>query len=428
MSRTGSAEGRGRVAVVGQGYVGLPLAVALADAGWSVVGYDIDEAKVMDIARGNSPVEDVGTDDLRRVLELGTYSVSSDSEALAGFDAAVVSVPTPLTDGLPDLSHIEQAARVIAPHLRPGCLVVLESTTYPGTTAQLFTPVLEAGSGLKAGADFAVGYSPERIDPGNPTWRLSNTPKIVAGMNLDTRARMVGLYSSAIENIVEVESLEVAELAKLIENTFRHVNIALVNELAMIAHDLDIDIWQALDAAATKPFGFMRFSPGPGVGGHCLPIDPSYLSWQVRQEIGSTFRFVELANDINDHMPAYVVSRVVELLNSASMAVRGSRLLLLGLTYKANTSDARESPALAVVTKLLAMGAEIHVCDPHLPIRHFPCDVRMVTRLDLAEADSGYDGVVLLVDHAEFSDADRIACPWILDTRRFLKGQSVHHL
>src|SRR5688500_15678608 len=353
-----------RVVVVGQGYVGLPLAMRAVEAGFDVVGFDVDGDRTKRLATGESFVEDVTTDTLREALASGRYRPSNEPKAMAGFDVAVVTVPTPLREGTPDLSHIETSATALARYLRPGATVILESTTYPGTTEELVAPILEEGSGLVAGADFHLGYSPERIDPGNPTWNLVNTPKVVSGIDAASLARVKRFYDRIIETTVPVSTPREAELTKLLENTFRHVNIALVNELAMFANDLGIDVWEAIAAASTKPFGFMPFTPGPGVGGHCLPIDPSYLSWRVRRTLGQSFRFVELANDVNDHMPDYVVRRLVVALNRDEKAVRGTRILLLGLSYKPNTGDARESPAVVVAERLLSMGAIVDVIDP----------------------------------------------------------------
>ena len=275
--------------------------------------------------------------------------------------------------------------------------MVLESTTYPGTTEEVFLPILEAGSGLRAGADFHVGYSPERIDPSNPTWGLRNTPKIVSGIDEASSAAVAGFYGGVVDRVVPAPGTREAELAKLLENTFRHVNIALVNELAIYCHELGIDVWSVIDMAATKPFGFMKFTPGPGVGGHCLPIDPSYLSWQVRRALGRTFRFVEIANDVNDNMPGYVVTRVIEHLNRRRLAVNGSRILLVGLTYKRNSGDARQSPATMVARRLVDLGAQLRAVDPLIPAAEVPAEVRLVdcTPETLAETDL----VVVLADH-----------------------------
>jgi UDP-N-acetyl-D-glucosamine dehydrogenase len=406
-----------KVVVVGQGYVGLPLAMRAVDAGHDVVGYEVAEFRVKRMLGAETYVEDVPSSQLAAALATGRYLPSLDSTACAGFDVAVITVPTPLREGLPDLSYIESAAVTLAAHLRPGATVILESTTYPGTTEELLAPLLEEGSGLAAGADFFLGYSPERIDPGNPTWRLDNTPKVVSGIDAASLAAVEGFYAGIVETTVAVSGPKEAELAKLVENTFRHVNIALVNELAMFAGDLGINVWEAIDAAATKPFGFMRFTPGPGVGGHCLPIDPSYLSWRVRRALGQSFRFVELANDINDHMPDYVVRRLTEALNRRRRAVNGSRVLLLGLAYKANTGDDRESPAVVVAERLLGLGAEVRVVDPHVVADHVHGSVERVqlTPEELAAADA----VILLTDHDAFDmDMVRTHARYVLDTRR----------
>src|SRR4051812_36714129 len=354
-----------RVVVVGQGYVGLPLAMRAVEVGHDVVGFDVDRERVKRLQAGESHVEDVPSDVLNAALATGRYRLSADARACAGFDIAIITVPTPLKDGSPDVSYIEGAADSLARFLRPGATVVLESTTYPGTTEELVAPLLEAGSGLTVGQDFHLGYSPERIDPGNAEWNVVNTPKVVSGIDEPSLAAVQAFYESVVDRTVSVSGLKEAELTKLLENTFRHVNVALVNELAMFAGDLGIDVWESIDAASTKPFGYMRFTPGPGVGGHCLPIDPSYLSWRVRRRLGLSFRFVELANDVNDHMPDYVVRRLTVGLNRRRKSVNGSRVLLLGLAYKRNTSDSRESPSLVVAERLVSLGAKVRAVDSH---------------------------------------------------------------
>jgi len=413
------------LAVLGQGYVGLPLAMRAVDVGYQVVGYEVDQARAKRLAAGESYVEDVPSEVLGAALASGRYRPSGDAEALAGFDVAVITVPTPLTDGNPDLSHIEQAARTIARHLRPGTTVILESTTYPGTTEELVAPLLEE-SGLSAGSDFHLGYSPERIDPGNTSWDLVSTPKVVSGVNEASLSAVREFYATLVEQTVPVSSPKEAELTKLLENTFRHVNVALVNELAMFADDLGIDIWEAIEAASTKPFGFMPFTPGPGVGGHCLPIDPSYLSWRVRRTLGRSFRFVELANDINDHMPDYVVRRLSVALNRRRQTINGARILLLGLAYKRDTSDARESPALMVADRLLALGAEVRAADAHVADDVDTRIVRVEATPDELEAA---DAVVLLTDHDQF-DFESVArhARYALDTRHRLRGPEIEHL
>jgi UDP-N-acetyl-D-glucosamine dehydrogenase len=417
-----------RVVIAGQGYVGLPLAVRAAQVGHTVVGFDVDADRIKRLAAGESYVEDIPSADLQALLDAGTFLPSSDPRSLAGFDIAVIAVPTPLREGLPDLRYIEDSARTLARYLRPGATVALESTTYPGTTTELVAPILEEGSGLIAGTDFFLGYSPERIDPGNQTWTLATTPKVVSGINPESLERVKGFYDTVVAQTVPVRDTKAAELAKLMENTFRHVNLALVNELAVFAHDLDIDVWEAIDAASSKPFGFMKFTPGPGVGGHCLPIDPSYLSWRVQRALGQSFRFVELANDINNHMPDYVVRRLMAALNRDRKALNGSTVLLLGLAYKKNTGDARESPARRVASLLLDMGAEVRAADPHV-VEDSHVDQR-VQRVPLdAEQLAAADAVVLLADHDAF-DLDLVTqhARYVLDTRHRLTGPTVESL
>ncbi|MFB7075898.1 nucleotide sugar dehydrogenase, partial [Streptomyces sp. NPDC056290] len=308
-----------QIVVAGQGYVGLPLAVRAAEVGHRVVGYDVDRSRVQQLAAGQSHVEDVASVRLRAVLDSGAYSATADAAALAGFDIAVITVPTPLRDGVPDLTHIESCARTLGEHLRPGATVVLESTTYPGTTEELLLPILETTSGLKGGVDFLGGFSPERIAPGNKRWSFEGTPKLVSGIDAKSLDVIKGFYDGIFQTTVPVSGTKVAELAKLIENTFRLVNISMINELATLTDRLGVNIWEAIDAAATKPFGFTRFTPGPGVGGHCLPVDPLFLSWKIQQDLGVPFRFVELADDVNRHMPDYVVRRLVEALDKRGM-------------------------------------------------------------------------------------------------------------
>jgi UDP-N-acetyl-D-glucosamine dehydrogenase len=359
-------------------------------------------------------------------LESGRFRPTSEEEQCSGFDVAVIDVPTPLKDGQPHLVYVEAAAAMVGRELKPGATVILESTTYPGTTEELVRPILEEGSGLVAGEDFFLGYSPERIDPGNTTWDLITTPKVVSGIDAASLAAVDGFYSRIVQTTVPVSGTREAELVKLLENTFRHVNIALVNELAMFAGDLGIDIWEAIGAASTKPFGYMRFTPGPGVGGHCLPVDPSYLSWAVRRSLGESFRFVELANDVNAHMPDYVVRRLVVAFNRRGLAVKGARVLLLGLAYKANTGDAREAPGMVIAERLAALGAEVRVVDPHVA----PHTDGPFTLVDLsADELGGADGVVLVTDHDAF-DLDLVTkhAAYVLDTRGRLDGPGVERL
>jgi UDP-N-acetyl-D-glucosamine dehydrogenase len=416
------------VVVAGLGYVGLPLAMRAVAAGHEVTGYDVDVNRIKRLEARETYVEDVPAGELAAALESGRFRPSANADACAGFDVALVTVPTPLRDGLPDLACLEAASLTLARYLRPGATVIVESTSYPGTTQEQVLAWLESGSGLLAGPDFHLGYSPERIDPGNHVWTLATTPKIVSGIDADSLAAVEAFYREITARTVAVSSPREAELAKLIENTFRHVNIALANELAMFGRDLGVDVWEAIEAAATKPFGFMRFSPGPGVGGHCLPIDPSYLSWRVERTLGQRFRFVELANDINSHMPDYVVRRLVLALNERGRPMRGSRILLLGLAYKKNTGDARESPAIRVAELLSRMGAEVRAADP-LVTEPAVVD-QAVARVDITPMEiASADIVVLLTDHDAFRESDVTRhARYVLDCRRVLSGPNVEAL
>jgi UDP-N-acetyl-D-glucosamine dehydrogenase len=415
-----------KLVVLGQGYVGLPLAMRAVEVGFDVVGYDVDTTRVARLGRGDSYIDDVDDATLGRANASGRYLPTADAAALAGFDVAVISVPTPLREGSPDLSFIEDAARTVGRHVRPGVCVVLESTTYPGTTEELVKPILEDACGLAAGGDFHLGYSPERLDPGNTEWTLVTTPKVVSGIDDESLAAVRGFYDKVVDRTVPVSSPKEAELTKLLENTFRHVNIALVNELAMFAHDLGIDIWEAIDAASTKPFGYMRFQPGPGVGGHCLPVDPSYLSWRVRRSLGHWFRFVELANDVNDNMPEYVVRRLVAAMNRRGLAMNGRRVVLAGFTYKRNTSDARETPSRVIARHLVALGSEVQVVDAHVDPADVPGDISLADHAARAFADA--DAVVLVVDHDDL-DYDAIGrATYVLDCRHRVFGPNVEQL
>jgi UDP-N-acetyl-D-glucosamine dehydrogenase len=385
-----------KVAVVGQGYVGLSLAMRASELGFRVVGYDTSTSRVRALREARSFVDDVPGVQILAALDAG-YWPTEDPLDLRAFDVAVITVPTPLRDGVPDLSFIEVAAVDLARWLQPGALVTLESTTYPGTTEELLRPHLES-TGLRVGEDVFLGYSPERIDPGNLTWTFLNTPKVISGSDPRSLQAVEAFYGALLEKTVPVASTAEAELVKLLENTFRHVNVALVNELAVFARDLGVDIWAAIDAASSKPFGYLRFAPGPGVGGHCLPVDPSYLAWSVERRLGHRFQFVELANDVNRRMPEYVVSRITHMLNQESKSVRGACILLLGLAYKPGTSDWREAPSMVIAQQLLALGADVRAHDSHVPddaeisppLRRVGCD-----RAELAAADL----VVILVDH-----------------------------
>jgi UDP-N-acetyl-D-glucosamine dehydrogenase len=416
-----------KLVVIGQGYVGLPLAMRAVDAGLNVVGLDLDISRIKRLAAAESFVEDVSGDRIAAALATGRYLPSSDYADAEGFDVCVISVPTPLRDGVPDLTFVERAGASLGPYVRRGCTVILESTTYPGTTEELLCPLLEEASGLRSPGDFYLGYSPERIDPGNGNWRLENTPKVVSGVDGAALSKVDEFYQRIVDRTVPVDSTRVAELTKLIENTFRQVNIALVNELALFANQLDIDIWAAIDAAATKPFGFMPFRPGPGVGGHCLPIDPCYLSWQVRRRLNRQFRFIELANDINHDMPDHVVRRLMVGLNRRGRALSGARILLAGLSYKKNTADMRDSPAVEVAIGLQRLGAKVYAAEPHAELAHIPAGVSLV---DLTEVEARKAAaVVVLTDHDAF---DYEALPewasYVFDTRNRCHGSTVERL
>jgi UDP-N-acetyl-D-glucosamine dehydrogenase len=358
--------GRAEIAIVGAGYVGVPLARAFVEAGRSAVLVDVNEERVAALSRGESHIEDVPSDTLRPLVETGRLTATSDYEALREVDAMLIALPTPLSaQREPDLSIVLGAAAEIAPRLRPGQLVVLESTTYPGTTREQLLPVLET-SGLRAGTDFNLAFSPERVDPGRADWTTRNTPKIVGGVTPACTERAAALYRSALETVVPVSSPEAAELTKLLENIFRAVNIALVNELAQLCDRMGIDVWEVVEAAATKPFGFMSFKPGPGLGGHCMPIDPFYLTWKAREHDFYT-EFIELAGKINENMPYWCMTKVVRALNSQGKPLKGSKVLLVGVSYKEDIGDMRESPALKLIELLREEGGEVAYHDRFVP-------------------------------------------------------------
>ena len=416
-----------KVVVIGQGYVGLPVAMRAVECGYDVVGLDTDGPRVAALNAGESFVGDVPSAALLEALKTGRYRATMDYDAAAAFDVAVITVPTPLRESLPDLSFIEQSAYALARYIRLGVTVILESTTYPGTTEELMTPILEAGSGFLAGSDFHVGYSPERIDPGNKNFGFVTTPKVVSGVTEASLKEVQAFYDSLIDRTVPVSSPKEAELTKLLENTFRHVNIALVNELAVFAHQLGIDVWEAIDAASTKPFGYMRFTPGPGVGGHCLPVDPSYLSWQVKRRLGKSFRFVELANDVNDHMPHYVVERLVRLLNDRSRSLRGSSIVLVGLAYKRDTGDIREAPSLKIVELLQEYGVRVLALDNHIEDHRWPAGVERL--LNKRSEFSACDAAVVVTAHTD-TDLSPLLAAGIptLDTQHCLPTDKVFML
>lgn len=413
--------------VVGLGYVGLPLVVEASRSGVRVTGLD-QSARVVDgLNEGRSHVDDISNADVAEALRAG-FQATTRSEAAADVDAIVICVPTPLsTDGGPDLGAVVGAAESVAPHLRAGVLVVLESTTYPGTTGEVLRPILEAGSGLEAGKDFNLAYSPERIDPGNATFGLRNTPKIVGGLTPDCTEAARALYRTFVDEVVVARGLREAEAAKLLENTYRHVNIALVNEMARFFHELDIDFWDVIGLARTKPFGFQAFYPGPGVGGHCIPIDPNYLSHRVRTQLGYSFRFVELAQEINATMPTYVVARAQQLLNDSARSVRGSRILLLGVTYKPDIADQRESPATRVAEQLIELGAEVRFHDPY--VADWKVAGARPIEGDLEGGVSEADLTILLQNHKEYDvEALASAAKVLFDTRGVSQDARTHRL
>jgi UDP-N-acetyl-D-glucosamine dehydrogenase len=409
------------VGVVGLGYVGLPLAVGFARAGFAVVGVDADPARTALLVHGTSPVEDVPTAELRPLVESGRLLVRSTPEALADADAIVICVPTPLGKSKePDISFIVAAAEGVASVLRPGRLVVLESTTYPGTTDEVLLPRFGRG-GLRVGEDFFLAFSPERIDPGNRTWGLARIPKVVGGVTPACRHLAETLYRQIIEQVVPVSSTQVAEMVKLFENTFRSVNIALVNELAIMCRRLGMPVWEVIGAAATKPFGYMPFQPGPGIGGHCLPSDPHYLSWRSRLA-GYEAKFIAFADEINGGMPRYVVELVRDALNEQMRAVKGSRILALGVAYKAGVGDVRDSPALEIIESLQTLGAHVDYADPRVP--QVTVGAHRLKAVAWAEADLGaYDLVLLLTAHPEFEPQRLVSeARLVVDTRNATGG------
>jgi UDP-N-acetyl-D-glucosamine dehydrogenase len=402
--------------VVGLGYVGLPLAQEACRAGLRVTGVDISQPVVARLNAGSSHVDDLDDAAVRAMLDAG-FTASTDAGLIAGAATVVICVPTPLSpDGGPDLSAVRAATASVVEHVRAGTLVVLESTTYPGTTQDELLPAIET-TGLKVGQDVFLAFSPERIDPGNPVYGFRNTPKVVGGATPACTERVTAFYGRLVDEVVQARGTREAEMAKLLENTYRHVNIALVNEMAQFCHELDIDLWDVIRCAASKPFGFQAFYPGPGVGGHCIPIDPNYLSYTVQARLHRPFRFVELAQEVNSAMPRYVVERVQQLLNNSSRSVRGSTVLLLGVTYKADISDQRESPSREVADLLLALGADVSYHDPHVARWDVVGDgLDRVPDLDAAVRDA--DVVVLLQKHSGYDvDALAGAAAALLDTR-----------
>jgi UDP-N-acetyl-D-glucosamine dehydrogenase len=403
--------------------------VELARAGFTAIGVDLDARKVEAVNRGESYIPDVPTADVAEFRRMGRLSASTDPAAIASFDTINICVPTPLRKTKdPDLSYVVSAVEMIAAHLRAGQLVILESTTYPGTTDEVVRPMLEKG-GLVAGRDFFLAFSPERVDPGNEKFTTRNVPKVVGGLTPACSRLANALYSASIERVVEVSSPRVAEMVKLLENTFRAVNIGLVNELALMCDRLGLSVWEVVDAAATKPFGFMPFYPGPGLGGHCIPIDPFYLSWKVK-EVGFEARFIELAGHVNGAMPHYVVDKVTDALNTRSKAVRGSKVLVLGIAYKRDIDDLRESPSLDVMAVLHAKGAVVSYHDPYipaLPAREWPGAMDMTSVALTPAALAAADCVVIVTDHRAFDYATIVAhAPLVVDTRNAIKTPHPH--
>jgi UDP-N-acetyl-D-glucosamine dehydrogenase len=394
------------LAVVGQGYVGLSLACAAAETGFTVTGIDVDAARVAALDAGELCVPGVDEGTFRRGVASGRLRFTTDGEPLGASEVICICVPTPVRDHTPDLSYVEQACRDVARHLHAGRLVILESTTYPGTTGELVAPLLET-SGQRVGEDFLLAFSPERIDPGNQEFQLANTPRIVGGTTPEATAVATLFYEQMISKVVPVSSARAAELAKLLENTFRHVNIALVNEMAMLCHEMDIDVWEVIEAAATKPFGFMAFTPGPGVGGHCIPLDPAYLAWQVRRDVGHQFRILEQAQDINARMPAWVAARIGEALNERAKPLKGANVLVLGVAYKPDVGDVRESPSLRVMSALERSGVRLAFHDPF--VEAVTVNGRRLERTELNDQTvGGADLVALLTPHSAY-DLDWLA-------------------
>jgi UDP-N-acetyl-D-glucosamine dehydrogenase len=406
----------GRVGVIGLGYVGLPLAVEFARAGFTVIGYDVSERVVGLVNAGGSHIKDVHASDVAAIVDAGRFVATSNPAALAEADAISIAVPTPLVKTRdPDMSYVLAATDTVARVARPGQLLVLESTTYPGTTRELLQPAIEA-RGLVVGRDVFIAFSPERVDPGNEKWHTKNTPKVVGGITVACTEVAAALYGACIDTVVPVSSPEAAELTKLLENTFRSVNIAMVNEMAIMCDKLGVDVWEVIDAAATKPFGFMRFTPGPGIGGHCIPLDPHYLAWKMRT-LNYKTRFIDLASEINSEMPAYVVEKVAGALNDERKAVKGSRLLVIGVAYKRDIDDVRESPALDVIRLLEQLGADVVYHDPYVP--SFQEDGHRHEGVQLTDDElKRSDAVIIVTDHTAI-DYQRLVnrCALVVDTR-----------
>ncbi len=413
-----------RIAILGLGYVGLPLATVFAEAGFHVTGIDPIQSKVDSINRGESYIQDVPDEQVARLVRDGCLTATTDFAALREADAVSICVPTPLRKtGDPDLSFIVSATEAVAQYVHPGMVVVLESSTYPGTTREMVLPRLLEASHLTVGQDFFLAFSPERVDPGRKDWTTYNTPKVVGGITEECSDVCSTWYAQALQKVIRVTSCEVAEMAKLLENTFRMINIGLVNELAIMCDRLGVDVWEVIDAAATKPFGFMKFTPGPGLGGHCIPIDPLYLSWKLKS-LNYTARFIELASEINTNMPRFVVSKVQDALNEAGKPLKGSQVLVLGAAYKPDIDDMRESPALDVIGLLMNKGAQVCYHDPYVPtIQHDGWAMHSVG--ELMDAVRAADCVVIVTNHSSYDYPDILhAARLIVDTRNALGALS----
>lgn len=413
------------IGITGLGYVGLPLALRFSESGAHVLGFDIDPQKVSQLAAGESYIRHIEAARITAAVQGGRFAATTDFSRIAECDAVLICVPTPLTRNRePDLSYVLGTARLIGPHLRKGVLVCLESTTYPGTTDESLREVLEETSGLKAGGDFHLAYSPEREDPGNPASNVAHIPKVVGGLTDACREKALKVYGIAIEKLVPVSSCRAAEATKLMENIFRSVNIALVNELKVVYEAMGIDIWEVIEAAKTKPFGYMPFYPGPGLGGHCIPIDPFYLTWKAR-EFGKNTRFIELAGEINTAMPDYVIGKVMETLNADGKAVKGAKVLLLGLAYKANVDDDRESPSYILIEKLEALGAQVSYNDPFVPeIRPSREHAALAGRRSVGISNA-FDLLLLVTAHDAYRtfDFSQITIP-VVDSRGCVDAKS----
>ena len=415
--------------VLGLGYVGLPLAQEAVRSGVSVAGFDVSTAVVEGLNAGQTHIDDLSDADVGQMVQAG-FRASTDEAVIGEAGVAVICVPTPLSlEGSPDLGPIQAAAASVGRQLRPGMTVILQSTTYPGTTEEVLVPLLEEGSGLTAGQDFHVAFSPERIDPGNARFGMRNTPKVVGGLTPACTEAAAGFYARFVDEVVVAKGPREAEMATLLENTYRHINIALVNEMARFAHELDIDFWNVIEMAKTKPFGFQAFYPGTGVGGHCIPIDPNYLSYNVRTRLGYPFRFVELAQEINATMPAYVARRAQDILNDDALAMRGATVLLLGVTYKPDIADQRESPAVPLAKALQAHGAQVSFHDPNVTHWHVNTSQTLDRVEDLDAAIAGADLVIMVQDHAEYDiDALAKASKRFFDTKGKVTTPGAHRL